>query len=286
LLILVASLVWQYVVYWSPELSVRQFLPYVLISLVVEMLLALALLMPIATTVVWYHGSGRRGRLVWVLLAGLLSTSIILVRVASRRYPIVSYATRERVILRTASAKRKAHKVLLNAAHASMKTLTNTPSIEGDGAVIGEPLAQAQSVLANFYKHDEAYAFNIWASPLRHPTVLVIYFEARGKKRPIWVAIRGDGTEVQSPAQLPKGAFKAMRAATESDDEVVESWPDLLELPESTSGSVQRTRRAPTAAQVRAQSSTSPTSHPLANEEGSPSALTDGGIEHHFRHAR
>lgn len=233
LLILLVSLGWQYYSSWAPELSLRQYVPYVFISLGVEMLLALALLMPIATTVVWYHGSGRRGRLVVVLLAGLLSTCIVFYRVMSRRAPIVSFATRERVSLRTAVSKRSAHKALLNAVQLAYKSMVKIPGVEGDGKVMGAPLEQANAALEKFYKHDEAYAFNLWASPRRHPKVLVLYFEARRKQRPIWVAIRGDGTELRSPSQLPKGAFKAMRAASEADDALLEMWPDSLDLPES-----------------------------------------------------
>jgi hypothetical protein len=278
LVVLLVSLGWQYFSHWAPELSVRQYFPYVLLSLVVEMVLVLALLMPIATTVVWYHSSLRRRRLLVVLLAGLLSTSMVLVRVARRRFPVVSYATRERVILRTASNKRKAHKALVNAAHAGMKTLAGSSAVEGDGIVLGAPLEQAQTALETFYKHDEAYAFNLWASPRRHPQVLVVYFEARRNKRPIWVAIRGNGTEIQSPRQLPKGAFKSMRAATDSDDELLEAWPEVLDLPESanvsgpTKPKGSGTRRAPAGAP-----STSPRSSPSADGNPRHAPIADAG---------
>jgi hypothetical protein len=232
LTILLVSLSWQYFSTWAPELGLRQYLPYVLITLSVESLLALAFLMPIATTVVWYHSSHRRGRLVIVLLAGLISTSFVLFRVMSRRAPIVSFATRERVELRTQTSRRKAHRALLNAVRVAQKGMASVPAVEGDGKVLGAPLEQAATTLEQFYKPDEACAFNLWASPRRHPNLLVIYFEARRTHRPIWVAIRSDGTEVRSPSQLPKGAFKAMLAASESDDDLLEMWPDALDLPE------------------------------------------------------
>ncbi len=233
LLILLVSLGWQFYDSWAPELSIRQYTPYVLITLGVETLLALALLMPIATTVVWYHSSRRRGRLVIVLLAGLASTGIVSYKVMSRRSPVVSFATRERVALRTQASKRKAHQSLLNAVRAANKNMAKAPAIEGDGTVMGEPLEKASDTLEHFYKRDEACAFSLWASPRRHPKVLVIYFEARRKQRPIWVAIRGDGTEIRTPSQLPKGAFNAMLTASEADDDFLEMWPDALDLPES-----------------------------------------------------
>jgi hypothetical protein len=230
LLILLVSLGWQYWSSWAPELSIPQYIPYVLLTLVVESLLALALLMPIATTVVWYHSSFRRARLVVVLLAGLISTSIVFYRVMSRRSPIVSFATRERVALRTQASQRKAHRALLKSVRAARKAMEKSTPVEGDGAVMGVPLEQASSTLEEFYKHDEAYAFSLWASPRRRPNVLVLYFEARRKQRPIWVAIGGDGTEIRTPSQLPRGAFRAMLAASDADDALLEMWPDALDL--------------------------------------------------------
>ncbi len=229
-IVLLLSLGWQYYSIWAPDLSLRQYVPYVLITLGVETLLALALLMPIATTVVRYHSSFRRGRLVLVFVVGLISTSIALYRVESRRTPIVSFATRERVALRTQAASRKAHKSLLSAVRAANKSMAKARVVEGDGKVMGIPLEKANEALEQFYKPDEAYAFSLWASPRRRPNVLVIYFEARRKRRPIWVAIKGDGTEIRSPSQLPRGAFRAMLAASDADDALLEMWPDALDL--------------------------------------------------------
>ncbi len=229
--ILLVTLGWQYTTAWAPELGLRAYVPYVLLTLLVETILALAMLMPIATTVVWYHSSFRRGRLAVVLAVGLISTAVVFVRVANRRRPIVSYATRERVVLRTAASKRKAHRALLQAVRAARQHIPNN-AIEGDGLVLGAPLDKAVETLQQFYKSDEAYSFNLWASPRRKPKVLVLYFEARRKRHPIWVAIGSDGAEIRTPSQLPKGAFKAMRAATESDDELMEMWPDSFELAE------------------------------------------------------
>jgi len=231
LVILLVFLGWQYFSSWAPELGLRDYVPYVLITLAVETVLALALLMPIATTVVWYHSSFRRGRLVVVLCVGLLSTCLVFARVASRRNPIVSFATRERVTLRTQASRRKAHRALLAGVRAAHKHMPKT-AIDGDGKVLGEPLEMAAAALQQFYKPDEAHAFSLWASPRRNPRVLVLYFEARRKRHPIWVAIGRDGSEIRSPAQLPRGAFKAMRVASESDDEFMETWPDTLDLPE------------------------------------------------------
>ncbi|HSC89550.1 MAG TPA: hypothetical protein VLC09_19845, partial [Polyangiaceae bacterium] len=121
-LVLLASLSWQYYRYWQPELSPLHFLPSVALALLVELLLVLALLMPIATTVVWYHASFRRRRLVAVLLVALASTSLSLWRITDRRDPIVSFSTRQRARLRSEAAPARAHDVLLHAAEIAWRS--------------------------------------------------------------------------------------------------------------------------------------------------------------------
>ena len=101
-------------------------------SLAVETLLVLSLLMPIATTVVWYHSSLRRRRLIAMLLVGALSTTFALTRVLNHRDPIVSYLTRERVRLRTAAARKGAHRALQNAVEVAWRDLVKVRGVDGD----------------------------------------------------------------------------------------------------------------------------------------------------------
>jgi hypothetical protein len=225
-LILLASLGWQFFSSWRPQLSFRDFLPAVLLSLGVETLLVLSLLMPIATTVVWYHQSFRRRRLLAILLVGALSTGYALSRVLSHRDPIVSYLARERVRLRTAAARRTAHRALQKAVEVAWRDLVKEKNVvQGDGKVLGKGLDDARAALESFYKHDEAFAFDLWASPRSHPRVLVLYAQSRRKRPPIWVALK-DGGELRKPDLLPKGAFLAMRAAADTTDAVSMVWDD------------------------------------------------------------
>jgi hypothetical protein len=211
--VLVGSSVLQYFLRWPPELGFRQFLPVLAISLVVEAFLVLSLLMPIVTTVVWLHKSYRRGRLLALLIAALLSTSVALVRVLQKRDPIVSFSSRYRVRERSAAAPAKARMAQLAALQIAWKELHDHPrSVEGDGKVEGEPLELARTTLERFYRPDESYAFDLWASPRRSPRVLVLFFEARQRKPAIWIALV-NGKEVTDPQQLPAGAFAAMKQA-------------------------------------------------------------------------
>jgi hypothetical protein len=230
-LVLVASLAWQYVAYWLPDLGLRAFLPAVAWTLTVETLMVLSLLMPIATTVVWYHMSFRRGRLVVLLLVGLVSTGFALARVASRRDPIVSYSTRERVRLRTRASRLLAHRTMIAAVRAAWQEAPRLRGLDGDGKVEGMPLERARQRLQTFYKVDEAAAFDLWGSPRRHPRTLVLYFEGRPGKPPIWVGIGADGVEIGKTSGLPRGALDAMRRAADGTDPVLPMWSDDVALP-------------------------------------------------------
>src|SRR6185436_2734174 len=76
------------------------------------------------------------------------------------------------------------------------------------------------------YKLDEAFAFDLWAAPRKHPRILVLYFEARKKKPAIWVAVGGDGSESKKPSDLPTGAFHAMREAEDGTDPLLPVGPN------------------------------------------------------------
>jgi hypothetical protein len=232
-LVLLGGLVWQFFRDWPPQLGFIAFLPAVFISLGVETLIVLSLLMPIATTVVWYHNSFRRRRLLAMLLVGVVSTSFALTRVLSHRDPIVSYLTKQRVRLRTAAAKKDAHKALFNAVEVAWRDLVKVRGVDGDGKVEGKALDDARDALETFYKHDEAYAFDLWASPRSRPRVLVLYAQSRRKQPSIWAALK-DGAEVRKPTQLPKGAFQAMRSAEDTTDPVDMVWDDDDVAPATT----------------------------------------------------
>lgn len=216
-LLLLAQQAWSYYSSYPPELGPREFLPAVGITLGVETLLVLSLLMPIATTVVWYHSSFRRGRLLAVLLVGLVSSGFAIARVVSHRDPIVSFFTRQRVVQRTRVARKKARPVLFDALSAAWRELYRERGVPGDGKVEGPALDAAREALQAFYKRDEAFAFDLWASPRGRPHYLVLYCEARGGRPPIWVGLK-DGAEIRKTAQLPRGAFLAMREAADTAD--------------------------------------------------------------------
>jgi hypothetical protein len=126
--------------------------------------------------------------------------------------------------------RRQAHKALLTAARTARRSLLKSREVEGDGKVSGEPLAAARTALTSYYKSDEVKAFNVWASPRKRPRAIVLYSEGRNQLRPIWVAVDGYGDEIKSPDRLPWGAFQAMRRASDGTAELLESWPESLDV--------------------------------------------------------
>jgi hypothetical protein len=114
------------------------------------------------------------------------------------------------------------------AAREGWKALVQLPGLDGDGKVEGVPLDRARARLAQFYKSDEALAFDLWGAPRRHPRILVLYFEARKRKPAIWVAIDGYGEEIKKIGDLPAGANLAMRKAADGSDPILPMWPSEL----------------------------------------------------------
>ena len=214
--VLIGAVVYQYVVYWRPELGLRDYAKVVGITLAIEAVLVLALLMPIATTVIAFHGTMRRGRLTALLIVALLATGGAIGLVVARRDPVVTYSTRERVRLRTEKNPRGARDAQVAALREAWRAIPKAPgALEEDGRVDGLPLERARARLLRFYKRDEAFGFDLWASPRQNPRLLVLYFEGRPGRPPIWSAVKLGGEEVRDRKDLPKGAFQAMDRAAQ-----------------------------------------------------------------------
>ena len=214
--LLVVSLVVQYVRYFPPELGVREFLPIAAGTFAVETGVVLMFLMPIVTTVVHFHTRRAPARLAALLAVALVSVSVAVVRLERRRDPVVSFATRQRVDLRTQAKPRVAEAAQLAALRAAWKVLPKDKTdVDHDGKVEGDVLSTTQDALVGFYKNDEAHAFDLWSTRRGKGALLILYFEARGKKDPIWLAMDGHGNAIHDAKQLPQGAFNAMWRLTQ-----------------------------------------------------------------------
>jgi hypothetical protein len=171
--------------------------------------------MPIVTTVVHLHITRAPKRLWTLLCVGLISVTVAVVRIDQRRDPIISHATRDRVVLRSAANPKARKRVMREALRAAWHILpTYRSEVDSDGKVEGAPLDRAHEALGAFFKNDEAYAFDLWLAHQDHLPLLVLYFPAHRDAVPLWLAMNRAGEAVESEARLPKGAFDAMRAAS------------------------------------------------------------------------
>ncbi len=217
LAMIVLGAVYQYFAYYRPELGVSACLHVMLVTLVAEIVVVMTMLMPLATSIIRYRLAAQRGRLVALLAVGAVSTAAALIGVAHRRDPVVSWAARERLTLRTEKALPAAR----GAQHAAVKAAWSVlakrrTDVDTDGKVEGEPLDRARKSLRAFYKEDEAEAFDVWLTRSGKTELLVLYVETTSKRRPtIFYAMNRAGHEVRDPKKLPKGALHAMKLAAD-----------------------------------------------------------------------
>jgi hypothetical protein len=170
--------------------------------------------MPIVTSVVHFHQRHAPRRLLLLLLAAGVSVGFATARLERRRDPIVSFATRTRVGLRTRARPTAALHVQNQALRAAWQALPKQQDdIDRDGKVEDLPLTLARDTLTGFYKNDEAHAFDLWYARQSDQSLLVLYFEAHRGHEPIWLALDQTGTISADSKRLPPGAFKAMRHA-------------------------------------------------------------------------
>jgi hypothetical protein len=213
---LVGSLVFQYFRAFPPELGLKAFVPLAVGSFVVEGVVVLMFLMPIVTSVVHFHTNQAPRRLAALLVTGFLSMGAALARIEARRDPVVSYATRTRVRLRTAARPALANDTLVKGLRAAWAALpSNKADVDIDGKVEGTPLEQAHAAMTGFFRNDEAYSFDLWYTKRGKEQILVIYFEARRGKPPIWLAMDGSRAVIHDVKRLPRGALAAMDRATQ-----------------------------------------------------------------------
>jgi hypothetical protein len=224
LLVLVAAAGLDFFLHWLPEIGFETFIVLWLLLFAVQTLCIFLFLLPVATTVVKLHAE-RRFVALWVLLgAAAISVSAAVVTLEMKRGHIVSWATTERVRLRTRAAPKATRAAQLEALHAVFGNLAELKeSTDKDGWVEGDSIDRAEEMLETVYKADEAYAFSLHALPAAAPTVLVLQCDI-GKGAPIWRAVRKTGEEITSVNDLPAGVLGLKRRPTRQPPKKRTGW--------------------------------------------------------------
>jgi hypothetical protein len=220
LLILVGSAVYQYVTKWRPEIPFHVFFLVFGTVFVFQCVIVLALMMPLATTVVGYHLGGKNKRLVILLVATCVSIAGAIAIHAHRRHDAFPAMTMARMNARTVADPHRAGKTLaLSVIAAARKVKELGPAaldldVGADAQEIrGAPLDDAHEALTAFYKDDEASAFDlVWFGRAPDGPTIVL-FVPNGNRAPLWVASnRHKVFAADEPELLPPGAIDRMRS--------------------------------------------------------------------------
>jgi hypothetical protein len=200
---------------WRPHLTLESFLLVWVVLFVVQTLLTLVFVAPIATTVVKLHLE-RRFVALWVLLAvGAASAGFAVIGLERRKAPVVSWVTTERVTLRSAADPKAARAIQLEALRAVLAHPAElAASTDKRGWVEDDALERANEVLEKLYRPDEAYAFTLHALPPEAPQVLLLQCHLGWGRPSLWRAIRKNGEEITSKDDLPPGVLGLKRTTT------------------------------------------------------------------------
>ena len=212
--------VYRYFFVYQPELGAKHFFTAFFIGLIVESFAVMVLIMPMTTSVVALHRKRQHGRLIALLVVGMISAGLAVTTIALRHRTFPSLEARQRVALRTGAKKPHSREVMRRALQKAWSIRRtghrDAWEREDDGTVVGAPLDGARTVLESYYREDEAGAFELWTTSKKEkPPLMVIFAKGRKRGNPVWLAMRADGTVVEKLADVPKTARVAMRSAGE-----------------------------------------------------------------------
>lgn len=183
---------------WAPDIAFKHFFGATIATIVVQLVLVLAILLPVATSIITYTLAGARGRLALLFAAAVLSALLGVLAVVSMREEVPA-TVRARIHFRTEAKTAEARAARLDALRAA--------ALAGHaGASRDAVLAAARDALGSFYRPDEARGFRLFTSKWGG----MIYCPATGKRPAIWVAMRSTGGIVEDESQLPPDARAAL----------------------------------------------------------------------------
>jgi hypothetical protein len=216
LLVLFGVGAYQYLALWRPEIPFGVFLRAMAFAyLVVQSIVMLAFMMPIATTVVTMTIFHQRKRLAALLTVGVASAVFAFVALRhseTKHHDVVSFSTRARLVNRMVAAPQKAGAAVQAALSAAWGKKDDIYTSLGDhGRLTGDPLERAHTELEKFFKEDEAHAFSMAGYPAVAPRILVLFFWIRGMPAPIWEAMDNLGRPISHRVAIPEEMQEAMK---------------------------------------------------------------------------
>lgn len=170
LVVLLALGARDYYANWAPEISLGRFAQGAFATLVIQLLVTFALVMPIATTVIAFHRAGARCALTVALVLAALAAGLAITVVARSDRP--SWAATTRLRLRAAAVPA-----------AAQATLQRALELAGPDLAARRPPVAARRELTTLWRPDEVRAFRfyrsldghvlVYANLRRHPPVFL-----------------------------------------------------------------------------------------------------------------
>lgn len=271
--VLVGVNAWQYFARYRPEIPFKLFAIAAGTKLLVELVIVMCFLMPVATSVITYEQQKKP----WHLraLAGAFVVSLAFTVGWHFAYPrlVAPLEVQYRALWRTQYAGRRAHDALVAASTLALDDVVEDGQIPEelvDEWIEGEVLDETQARLEAFYKTDEARGFRLtvvrYGGRLQSRALLL--FQARsGQSLPrVWIALDRFGRQLPDDAisdrelvgaqlgEIPKTRVKKKRHGQrprrapppESVDETeLEAPPPTDSAPPSPTGSAPAGSAAP-----------------------------------------
>jgi hypothetical protein len=190
----------EYVQKWS-GIPFSAFLSQTIATLVLQLLVTFALVMPIVTTIVAYHARGKRKTLtVMILLAGLLAAGMAIHAMRSDR---PSFYTVERMRYRALADRKQAVEVLWRALSAGAAWLDAGASADPEAA-----LEAARAELETYWLADEARVFKLYRAS---DGATILYVNPRGHAT-IWIGRAKAGKPFFDAKLLPPDGRAKLKA--------------------------------------------------------------------------
>jgi hypothetical protein len=213
LVILVGTVLAEYFTKWRPDIGFEVFLLIFGLVFVIQGVIVIALMLPLATTVIHYNLARKNKRLAALLLASVVSTSFAVYMHHKKRHDVVPAMTMARLNARTVVDQKRAtqawHDALLAAVRTKEfdKTRDARTDVEGGIEVLGPPLANARAELEKYYKDDEAAAFDLVMTKSPKYGWLAILYVPNGSRGAMWVAMDRRETMTSDASKLPPGTL-------------------------------------------------------------------------------
>jgi len=212
--LLVASAGVDYYRNWQPHIGFGPFLGTWIALIMLQAIVAVVLVMPLATTLVALQLQRRRKTLALLIAAATFSIAASVGAVARKRHEVELQPTRDRMYARTKALGERAEEVRVAATRRALAALR-----EGDAEVLKtkqatevycRPIDEARAVLHAVYLEDETRCFHLARLPTEKGSLLVLFaVPGSSRKAVVWTALTEQRALVENP--LPDGAIATLR---------------------------------------------------------------------------